>query len=148
MKDYTHNEYDLSLESSYLLAKIQNWRVVSKFVPISSLKNAKFRTFLENCAEDETIKNKNNKNEEIKSYLVYSEKYEDIVNGCLKDNMIKKKKIKLDIMNRKLIGDQLQRDIFEIKKRLQKNKYDIKFLDAHNEHLYNTTEKTKNNDNI
>ena len=148
LKDNTHNEHDLSLESSYLLAKIQNWRLISKFVPISSLKNEKFETFLEKCAEDETIKNKSNKNEEMKSYLVYSEKYEDIVNGCLKDNMIKKKKIKFDIMNRKLISDQLQRDIFEIKKRLQKNKCDIKFLDAHNEHLCNTTEKTKNNDNI
>ena len=143
LKNEHHSSCDNSLESCYLLAKIQNWRLVSKFLPIPSLKNEKFEKILEKSEDEEITEKKNNKNDELKSYLVYSEKYEEIINGYLKDNMNKKKRIQFDIMNRKLICDQLQKNIFEIKNKIEKNKYDIKFIDAYNEQLSNSIEENK-----
>ena len=143
LKNEHHSSCDNSLESCYLLAKIQNWRLVSKFLPIPSLKNEKFEKILEKSEDEEITEKKNNKNDELKSYLVYSEKYEEFLNGYLKDNMNKKKRIQFDIMNRKLICDQLQKNIFEIKNKIEKNKYDIKFIDAYNEQLSNSIEENK-----
>lgn len=143
LKNDLHSNCDNSLESCYLLAKIPNWRLVSKFVPISSLKNEKFEKILEKKEDEETKENKNNKNVDLKSYLVDSEKYEEIINGYLKENMSKKKSIQFDIMNRKFISDQLKKNIFELKNRIEKNKYDIKFMDAYNEQLFNAIEENK-----
>lgn len=122
---------NISLESCYLLSKIHNWRLVSKFVPVSSLKKENFEKIIEKIEENEEKKEKDkNKNmkEDIKSYLVYSEKYEEIIDGYLKENENKKKKIKCEIHNRKLISSQFQYDLLEIKNKIKKNKYELNFL--------------------
>lgn len=77
---------ELSFKSCYLLSKIPNWRLVSKFVPISSLKQEKF----EKINEEEDLEKKD-KNDEKKSFLVYSEKFEDMVENYLDENKNKKR---------------------------------------------------------
>jgi hypothetical protein len=121
---------DISLESCYLLAKIPNWRMVSKFVPIQKLKLENFETIFEKSKE---------KNEKIdgekKNNFVYSEKYEDLVENCLDNNRNKKKEINKDIYNRKRIIGQYHYDIIILKNKINQSKFQLNYLDAKNEEL-------------
>ena len=135
----------LSLESCYLLAKIPNWRLVSKFVPIPSLKKENFEKILETSYEEGNITGKNKiMREDIMPNLVYFEKYENLVDGYLKENENKKKKIKYDIRNRKLISSQFQYDLLEIKNKIQRNKYELNFLKAQNDILCDAIGENRN----
>ena len=131
-----------SLDSCYLLAKIPNWRLVSKFVPVSALKKEKFETILEKIDEENNEKNEN-KNEETKSYIIFSEKYEKIVDGYLKENMNKIKKIEYENFNRKLICTQFQYEILSIKNKILQKKYEIGLLNAQKDNLCNAIEEIK-----
>lgn len=140
----------ISLDSCYILSKIPNWRLVSKFIPVSTLKKENFEKFLEKIDkddedenEDENIGKNEKKNREIKSHIIYSEKYENIVDDYLKENMIKDKKIKYDIFHRKLICTQFQYDILDIKNKILQNKYEIDLLNVQKNNLCNALEEIK-----
>lgn len=138
---------DLSIKSSYLLSKIPNWRLVSRFVPISSLKEEKFEKILEDKEsgkkEDKEPVKKEEKDEEKKSVLVYSEKYEDIVDKYLEENRNKKNELELDSFNIKSIIEQYHFDIFSIKNRIRQNKYEIDYLTIKNEKISNAIKENK-----
>ena len=93
---------ELSFKSCYLLSKIPNWRLASKFVPISSLKQDKFEKII---GEEDSLEKKE-KNDEKKSFLVYSEKFEDMVENYLDENKNKKKELEADILGMKSIVGQ------------------------------------------
>ena len=114
---------ELSFKSCYLLSKIPNWRLVSKFVPISSLKQEKF----EKIIEEEDRLEKKEKNDEKKSFLVYSEKFEDMVENYLDENKNKKKELEADILGMKSIVGQYHYDISFIKNKIQRNKYKLNY---------------------
>ena len=135
----------ISLDSCYLLAKIPNWRLVSKFVPVSSLKKEKFEKFLEKIDEDENedIDKDKNENGEIKTNIIYSEKYEEIVNGYLKESMNKLKKIEYEYLNRKLICTQFQYDILDIKNKILQKKYEMGLLNIQKDNLCSAIEEIK-----
>ena len=128
----------LSIKSCYLLAKIPNWRLVSKFVPISSLKSEKFQKNLK-MIEKETDDKLGEKNGEIsvekKTHIVYLEKYENFVEDCLEKNRNKKKEINKDIFNMKSIISQYQYDDLIIKNKIRQSKYEINSLNIKNEEL-------------
>ena len=136
---------NISLDSCYLLAKIPNWRLVSKFLPVSALKKEKFKKILEKIDEDENEHIGKNviKNGEIKSHILYCEKYEEIVDGYLKEKMNKIKDIKYENFNRKLISTQIQRDILDIKNKILQKKYEIDLLNVQKDNLCNAIEDIK-----
>ena len=135
-----------SIKSSYLLAKIKNWRLVTNFVPASSLTAEKFKNIIPLDEEEdddvpkESEKEPENEGEkkkekEKKSYLVYSEKYEEIVDKSLEQIMPKKKKVKKDIFNKRYIIAQYNYDILKLKNKLKQNKYIINYLNIKQENL-------------
>ena len=119
--------FNLSMDSCYLLAKIPNWRLVSRFVPISSLKSEKFEK-IPKYDEEESRTKSVEKSDEKKTHLVYSEKCEDFVEDYLEKNRNKKKEIKKDILDMKSIISQYQYDAQSIKNKIKQNKYNINFL--------------------
>ena len=130
---------ELSFKSCYLLSKIPNWRLVSKFVPISSLKQEKF----EKIIEEEDRLEKKEKNDEKKSFLVYSEKFEDMVENYLDENKNKKKELEADILGMKSIVGQYHYDISFIKNKIQHNKYKLNYLDVKSQNLCSRIEESQ-----
>lgn len=132
-------ENALSIKSCYLLAKISNWRLVTNFVPASSLTEEKFSKILP-LEEDEEQKDapKTSKN---KSHIVYFGKYEDLVDKYLDMNKSRKEKIKTDIFNIKSIIEQYHYDILKIKNKIKQNIYKTKYLTIKQESLNNAIEE-------
>ena len=120
--------------------------MVSKFIPIASLKEEKFEKIL-NLEENRDTSNSIGKNGDLnknkKYHLVYYEKYENIVDKYLEKNRNKKKCIKNDIFNRKNIINQYQYDIFKMKNKILQNNYEIDFLNVKKENLAITIEENK-----
>jgi len=150
----------LSIKSSYLLAKIPNWRLVTNFVPASSLTEEKFKNIIpleeDKDSDDRTeeaepkIVNSRKKEEEKekpkKSYLVYSEKYNEIIDKALEQFIDKKKQVKKDIFNKNYIIAQYHYDILKIKNKLKQNLYKINFLNIKQENLRNAIDDKINSD--
>jgi hypothetical protein len=144
-------ENALSMKSCYLLAKIRNWRLVTNFVPASSLTEEKFKNIPldeekeedEPMKEDTPEKSAEKKEEEHttkkerpkKSYLVYSEKFEEIVDKSLEQIMHKKKQVKKDIFNKKYIIAQYNYDILKLKNKLKQNICKVNYLNIKQENL-------------
>ena len=158
-------ENALSIKSCYLLAKIPNWRLVTNFVPASSLTEEKFEniSFLEEDKEDDdkTEENeqekKSNEGKQVenkkkekskKSHLVYFEGFEDEVEKYLEPNMSSKKNIKEDIFNIKSIIEQYHYDIIKIKNKLKQNIYKTNYLNIKQENLRNVIDETKKKDDF
>ena len=153
-------ENALSIKSCYLLAKIPNWRLVTNFVPASSLTEENFGNISlleeENEDEDKTeefksekknseeshIENKK-KEKPIKSHLVYFEGYEDTVDKYLEQNMSLKRNIIEDIFNEKTIIEQFHYDILKIKNKLKQNIYKTNYLNIKQENLRNAIDEKK-----
>ena len=143
----------LSIKSCYLLAKILNWRLVTNFVPASSLTEEKFKNIIP-LEEDAKIEDKvkelekegdKKKEKPKKSYLVYSEKYDEIVDKSLEQLTHKKKQVKKDIFNKRYIIAQYNYDILKLKNKLKQNKYIINYLNIKLENSRNAIDdKTKN----
>ena len=140
-------ENALSIKSCYLLAKIPNWRLVTNFVPASSLTEEKFKNII-------PLKEDNDKTEELepgndkkkkeslkKSYLVYFPKYEEIAEKYLEQNMIKKRQVKKDIFNKQYIIAQYHYDILKYKNKLKQNKYKINYLNIKQENSKNALDE-------
>jgi len=154
----------LSIKSCYLLAKIPNWRLVTNFVPASSLTEENFGNILlleqekenEKRTEGFKLEKKNNeesqtennkKEKSIKSHLVYFEGYEDAVEKYLEKNMSLKRNIMEDIFNERSIIEQYHYDILKIKNKLKQNIYKTKYLNIKQENLRNALyEKKKKKD--
>ena len=136
----------VSIKSCYLLAKIPNWRLVTNFVPASSLTEEKFKNIIpldEDERKDEIVKDPDKEGKEgekkkekpKKSYLVYSDKYDEIVDKSLEPLMHKKKQVKKDIFNKRYIIAQYNYDILKLKNKLKQNKYIINYLNIKQENL-------------
>ena len=82
----------VDIKSSYLLAKIQNWRLVTNFVSADELKEEKFENILKEDEMDIDDKEK-------KFYLVYDKNIERDVDKIIEGNNMQKNKIKNEIMN-------------------------------------------------
>ena len=137
----------LSIKSCYLLAKMKNWRLVTNFVPASTLTEEKFNNIIpldEDEDKDDSQKEiekepekegEKKKEKPKKSYLVYSEKYDEIVDKSLEEIMHKKKKVKKDIFNKRYIISQYNYDILKLKNKLKQNKYIINYLNIKQDNL-------------
>ena len=151
-------ENTLSIKSCYLLAKIRNWKLVTKFIPASYLTKEKFKNIipLDEDKEDggrteETNSSKisNQKGEdpkkekEKKFYLVYSEKFEENVEKSLEPMMQRKKQVKRDIFNKKYIIAQYHYDILKLKNKIKQNKFKINYLNINQENLKTALEGGK-----
>ena len=157
---------NLSIKSCYLLAKIPNWRLVTNFVPASQLTSEKFKNIMpldenngeeeDNLAEELDPKKNEPKNEEkgdelkkdlpIKSYLVYSEKFEEIVDKSLEQLEHKRKQVKRDIFNKKYIIAQYHYDILKLKNKIKQNKYKINYLNIKQENTSRVIDDKIKND--
>jgi len=104
----------IQLKSCYLLAKIQNWRLVTNFVPASALNQEKF----ENCILLDETKNGDWGPVQEKPALVFCEKYEEMVDKFLEQNKKKNKQVEVAIDNLNFIIDQYHNDILKIKNKL------------------------------
>ena len=145
----------LSIKSCYLLAKIPNWRLVTNFVPASLLTSEKFKNIKplkdenkDNDRKEELVsietENKNEeekKNKPIKSHLVYSEKFEEIVEKTLEQLANKKKQVKKDIFNKKYIISQYHYDILKLKNKIKQNIYKINYLNIKQENTRSVIEE-------
>ena len=154
-------ENALSINSCYLLAKIKNWRLVTNFVPASSLTEERFKNIPleeeeekeeeEPKKEDKTEKSAEKKEKENcsgtkkkrpkKSYLVYSEKFEEIVDKSLEQIMHKKIQVKKDIFNKKYIIAQYNYDILKLKNKLKQNICKVNYLNIKQENLKNVLDE-------
>ena len=150
-------ENALSLNSCYLLAKIRNWRLVTNFVPASSLTEEKFKNIIpldeekeENGRKEKEKGGQNNakkeettqkKEEPKKSYLVYSEKFEEVVDKSLEQIMHKKRQVKKDIFNKKYIIAQFHYDILKLKNKLKQNICKVNYLNIKQENLKNVLDE-------
>ena len=158
---FNNIENALSIKSCYLLAKIPNWRLVTNFVPASSLTEEKFKNIrpLEEMKVDdddyteEIEPGKNNsesekkkKEREKKSYLIYFPKYEDAVEKYLEQSLPIKRQIKEDIFNQKYIIAQYHYDILKYKNKLKQNIYKINYLNIKQENSKNDLDDKKKND--
>jgi hypothetical protein len=128
-------ENALSLKSCYLLAKIRNWRLVTNFVPASALTEEKFKNIIP--LDEEKEENGQPK----KSYLVYSEKFEEIVDKSLEQIMHKKKQIKKDIFNKKYIIAQFHYDTLKLKNKIKQYKYKVDYLNIKQENIKNVLDE-------
>ena len=129
------NENALSIKSCYLLAKIRNWRLVTNFVPASSLTEEKFNNIIPLDEEKEE------KDQPKKSYLVFSEKFEEIVDKSLEQIMHKKKQVKKDIFNKKYIIAQFHYDILKLKNKIKQFKYKVDYLNIKQENIKNVLDE-------
>ena len=142
----------LSINSCYLLAKIPNWRLVTNFVPASSLTEEKYKKIIP-LEEDEIIKEPEKEREKKKekpkkSYLVYSEKYDEIVDKSLEHVMLKKRQVKKDIFNKRYIIAQYNYDILKLKNKLKQNKYIINYLNIKLENSRNAIDDKAKKDSF
>lgn len=139
-------ENALSIKSCYLLAKIKNWRLVTNFVPVSSLTEEAFQNIipLEEKINDAQNKEKEKEPEKVegkkkerknKSYLVYSDKYEEVVEKALEQIMQKKKKVNKDIFNKRYIISQYKYDILKLKNKIKQNNFIINYLNIKQDNL-------------
>ena len=138
IKDSINNdniENALSIKSCYLLAKIRNWRLVTNFVPASALTEEKFKNIIP--LDEEKEENGQAK----KSYLVYSEKFEEIVDKSLEQIMHKKKQAKKDIFNKKYIIAQFHYDILKLKNKIKQYNYKVDFLNIKQENIKNVLDE-------
>ena len=135
-------ENALSIKSSYLLAKIPNWRLVTNFVPASSLTEEKFENILP-LDEREVVKEKKSKKKEksYKTHLVFSEKHEEIVEKYVEQNKTMKKKINIDIFNIKSIIEQYHYDILKIQNKIKQNDYNANLLNIKSDSLTKAIEE-------
>jgi hypothetical protein len=130
---YLNNiENIIKLKSCYLLAKIPNWRLVTNFVPASALNKETFKNF-EKAKEDWALPLE-------KSSLVFDEKYEELVEKFLEQNMSKNRQVEMANYNLKFIVAQYQYDIIKIKNKINENKYKINCLNVKQENLRNAIE--------
>ena len=156
----------LSIKSCYLLAKIPNWRLVTNFVPASQLTSEKFKNIMpiqENSEEEdddrtEELEHKKNdskngengdelkKDEPMKSYLVYSDKFEEIVDKSLEQLELKRKQVKRDIFNKKYIIAQYHYEILKLKNKIKQNKYKINYLNIKQENTSSVIDDKIKND--
>ena len=130
-------ENALSVKSSYLLAKIPNWRLVTNFVPASALTEEKFQNVIDLEKESDAIADQKKSNgiqilikneKKRKSHVVYMEKYEDTVEKSIELNKNSKKKINTDIFNIKSIIEQYHYDILKIKNKIKQNEFKTNYL--------------------
>ena len=128
-------ENALSVKSCYLLAKIRNWRLVTNFVPASALTEEKFKNIIPLDEEKEE------NGQPTKSYLVYSEKFEEIVDKSLEQIMHKKKQVKKDIFNKKYIIAQFHYDILKLKNKIKQYNYKVDFLNIKQENIKNVLDE-------
>ena len=153
-------ENALSIKSCYLLAKIPNWRLVTNFVPASSLTEENFGNILlleeekedddrteeleseKKNSEEPQIENKK-KEKPKKSHLVYFEGYEDSVEKYLEQNISLKRNIMEDIFNERTIIEQYHYDILKIKNKLKQNIYKTNYLNIKQENLRNAIDEKK-----
>ena len=131
----------LSLKSCYLLAKIPNWRLVTNFVPGSKLTNEKFDKIIPLDEDEEKNEGAPEKKEEIKYSLVYSDKYEDIVDKFLEENIGMKKNIKSRIFNEESIIAQYHYNTLKLKNKLKQGLFRINYLNIKHENLKNAIEE-------
>lgn len=124
----------IKVDSCYLLSKIPNWRLVSKFVPISSLKAENFQKILDFSEKEQKHPREPPENEK-KTHLVYSENYEKIVEDLLEENRNKKKEIKKDILNIQSIIGNFHYDALPIKNKIKQHKFEIDRLKIRSEEL-------------
>jgi len=125
--NYINNiENNLKLKSSYLLAKIPNWRLVTTFVPASALNKEKFSNIL-NLDEN---KDGDWVSAQEKTSLVFSEKYEETVDKFLEQNKSKKKQLNMEFYNMKYIIFQYHYDILKIKNNINQNQFKIDCLNV------------------
>ena len=119
-------DYNLKLDSSYLLAKIPNWRLVTNFVPGSLLTEEKF----ENIPIDENLK-------ETKNFIIFAPKYDDLIEKNLNSNRINKNKVLNDIylIRHKIKG--YQKEILKLKNKIKGNEFKIKCYSIKNKALIN-----------
>ena len=127
--------YNLGIKSCYLLAKIPNWRLVTNFVPASALNEEKFENILP-LDEGGDEKEKNSK-----SFLVYDEKYEEMVNKYLEPNMNKSNQTEKAVFNFKFIIASFHYDIPKIKNKINKTKFKINYLTIKQENSRNAIEQ-------
>ena len=127
------NNNKITLESSYLLSKIPNWRLVSNFVSPSLLNEEKF----ENIPINNNIKEK-------KSYILYDSKYEYI----LEKNLIVGRKNKLlnDIYGIQYSIDKSNIDILKIKNKIKQKEFKLKCLSLKKESIDNAINDNRKED--
>ena len=102
------------LDSSYLLAKVPNWRLVSNYVPPSQLTEERF----DNIQIDEDAKGK--------FYIVYDEKYENEVSKITEMNFQMKNKLKFETLN--LSSERNARETKKIQNKISENDFKLKYL--------------------
>jgi len=137
LNKYINNiENIIKLKSCYLLAKIPNWRLVTNFVPASALNKEKF----ENCLPLDEQNDGDWEVAEKKSTLVFDEKYEEIVDKFLEQNMSRNKQVNMAIYNMKFIITQYHYDILNIKNKINQNNYKINYLNIKQENTRNAIE--------
>ena len=132
-----------SLKSCYILAKIPNWRLVTNFVPASKLTNEKFGNIIALDEDDEEKKDEDDtqeKKKEIKYSLIYNDKYEDIVDKYLDENLSKKKNSKSRIFNEESIIAQYHYNTLKLKNKLKQGFFRINYLNSKHENLKNAIE--------
>ena len=120
------------MNSCYLLAKIPNWRLVTNFVPASALNVEKFDNILP-LDEDKDKLEEKEKEKNLKSFLVYDEKYEEIEAST--DQTEKA------AFNFKFIIDSFHYDILNIKNKINKTKFKINYLTIKQENSRNAIEQ-------
>ena len=159
---------NLSIKSCYLLAKIPNWRLVTNFVPASQLTSEKFKNIMpiqensddedDDRTEELEPKKNDSKNEEkgdepkkdepIKSFLVYSDKFEEIVDKSLEQLDHKRKQVKRDIFNKKYIIAQYHYDILKLKNKIKQNINKINYLNIKQENSRNAIDDKSKTDSF
>lgn len=130
----------LSMKSCYLLAKIPNWRLVTDFVPASRLTNEKFSKIIPLDEDEEEKKEEMNK-KEIKYSLIYNDKYEDIVEKYLEENVSNNKNIESRIFNEESIVAQYHYNTLKLKNKLKQGFFRINYLNNKQENLKNAVEE-------
>ena len=151
----------LSLKSCYLLAKISNWRLVTNFVPASSLTEEKFKNIIpleeykeedERKEENEKVKKdldkKEKKEKPKKPYLVYSEKFDEAVEKSLEQLIHKEKQVKKDIFNKRYIIAQYHYDILKLKNKIKQNINKINYLNIKQENSRNAIDDKSKTDSF
>lgn len=141
--NYSNNyfiENNLGMKSCYLLAKIPNWRLVTNFVPASALNVEKFDNILPLDEDKDNLKEKE-KEKNLKSFLVYDEKYEEIVDKYLEENKASTDQTEKAVFNFKFIIDSFHYDILNIKNKINKTKFKINYLTIKQENSRNAIEQ-------
>ena len=110
----------VDIKSSYLLAKIPNWRLVTNFVSADELKEEKFDKIIKEDAMDI---------EEKKFYLVYDKNIERSVEKTIEKNSFPKNKLKNEIMNIMNGIEHCSSEVRKIQNRLFADEWKINCLD-------------------